>query len=145
MNYNLDAAYALDLLHAFAPEREAEWECPHCGVNWVLEDGQWYTTGVINHSESDEHPAYHGKCLHCLVRDMTDAQVVDFAEEYGERAKVLCALFANQGKPLDEDSFVVGWAWQVLKAYDIEALAEAARSALWWMKEEMLQYMMEVS
>ena len=145
MSYNLEAAYALELLHAFAPEREAEWECPHCGVTWALEDGQWFTTGVENHSESSEHPSYNGKCLHCLVRDMTDEQVVGFAEEYGERAKVLCSMFANNGRPLDEEDVVVSWSWKTLKADDIGILAEATRGALWWMKDEMLQYMMEVS
>lgn len=145
MSFDAEAAYTMSLYNAYYPSHDDEWECPHCGMQWIMDDGEWCTSGAEHHIESTEHPAYNGKCLYCLVRDMTDAQMVDFAEEYGERAKVLCAMLSNSGKPLDEKDVVVNWAWEILKTNDVGLLAENVRSALYWMNDEMREYMMEVS
>ncbi len=129
----------------YDPRAMAEWECPSCGRAWQLinrgYDEIWCCLG--GGMQREDEPMIGNKCPGCVLDDMSAVQLIDYAAENGKRALVLRGMLSTGGAPLDENEPVVAWAWEAFCDSDKELLAEAVRDALWYERDQMIEYMKE--
>ena len=129
----------------FDPRAMATHECPNCGREWQLinrgYDEIWFCFG--GGMQSEEEPMIGDKCPACILDEMKGAKLLKYVEETGKRALVLRGLLSTGGAPLDENEPVIAWAWEAFKESDAELLAEAVRDALWYEREEMIEWLRE--
>ena len=129
----------------YDPRSMAEWECPSCGRVWQLinrgYDEVWFSLG--GGLRSVEEPMIGKMCPACELDDMRGERLIRYAEETGKRALVLRGLLSTGGSPLAENEPVIAWAWEAFKASDAELLAEAVRDALWYERDEMIEWIRE--
>lgn len=129
----------------YDPRAMVEHECPSCGRTWQLinrgYDEVWFCLG--GGMQSAENPMIGKKCRGCILDDMKADQLIAYAEERGKRAMVLRSLLSTGGSPLSEKEPVIAWAWEAFCDSDKELLADAVRDALWFEKEQMIDFMKE--
>lgn len=129
----------------YDPRTIVEHECKSCGRTWQLinrgYDEMWFCLGESMQSEGN--PIFGKKCRGCLLDDMNAKHLIGYAEERGKRALVLRGMLSTGGSPLEENDPVIAWAWEAFRDSDKELLAEAVRDALWFERDEMIDYMAE--
>lgn len=130
----------------YDPRAVSEWECPNCGRVWQLiylgYEEKWMCLG--GGMQQDEEPMMDGKCPGCVLDHISATHLIGYAEEKGRRALVLRCMLSRGGSPIDEDEPVIGWAWDAFKASDPDLLAESVRDALWYERDQMIEYIREV-
>lgn len=127
----------------YDPHAVAEIECPHCGRTWQLIYQGYDEKWISENMQIDEEPMIGKKCAACVLDGMNPEQIIGYAEEYGKRAMVLRGLLSKGGAPLDENDPVIEWAWEAFKDSDKVLLSEAVHDALWFEKDQMIEYMRE--